>query len=91
MRREIRRVDLSATRPLPACHPAGLGELGKAAVGRAGLFNSGKNDNVLPCAEGEGRTTFFPVPKSGSAINGWPAVGTAHSFLGRGTVSARAA
>ena len=48
------------------------------------------NDNVLPCAERKGRTTFFPVLKSGTAINGWPAAGTALSFFGRGTVSARA-
>ena len=58
---------------------------------KARRAGTGRNDNVLPSAEGKGRTTFFPVPKSGSAFNGWPAVGTALSFLGRGTVSARAA
>ena len=58
---------------------------------RRGHPRAKMNDNVLPCAEGKGRTTFFPVPKSGSAVNGWPAVGPALSFIGRGTVSARAA
>ena len=49
-----------------------------------GLRSLRKNDNVLPCAEGKGRTTFFPVPKSGSAINGWPP--TALSFQPRNRV-----
>jgi hypothetical protein len=40
-------VELSAPRS-PGAYPPRSGDTGRAAVGRAGSFNSGKNDAVLP-------------------------------------------
>ena len=57
-------MSIRLPRAAPAPPRPGLGDTGRAAAGRAGSFNSGKNEYVLLRTEGRGRTTFFSGPMS---------------------------